>query len=87
MEKYREIAIYAPFALLYVVDFITRLKKNDINYLDFFSISIVVFFVICYAAHILGMISLYYMAKLYFVLWIVIFALHFLIFMKLACHI
>lgn len=75
MEKYREIAIYAPFALLYVVDFITRLKKNDINYLDFFSISIVVFFVICYAAHILGMISLYYMAKLYFVLWIVIFAL------------
>lgn len=75
MEKYREIAIYAPFALLYVVDFITRLKKNDINYLDFFSISIVVFFAICYAAHILGMISLYYMAKLYFVLWIVIFAL------------
>ena len=75
MEKYREIAIYAPFAILYVVDLIKRLKNKDINYLDFFSIGIVGLFVVFYAAHILGMISLYYMAKLYFILWIVIFAL------------
>lgn len=75
MEKYKEIIIYAPFALLYAVDFIKRLRKKDINYLDIFSIGVIGYFGVFYIAHILGMVSLYYMAKLYFILWIAIFVI------------
>ena len=74
MEKYKEIIVYVPFALLYLVDLFKRIKEKDIKYLDIFSIGIVGFFGIFYIAYVLGMISTYYMAKLYFILWIAIFA-------------
>ncbi len=74
MEKYKEIIIYAPFALLYIVDLFKRIKEKDIKFLDAFSFGIVGFFVVFYIAYVLGMISTYYIAKIYFILWIVIFA-------------
>lgn len=74
MEKYKEIIVYVPFALLYLIDLFKRIKEKDIKYLDIFSIGIVGFFGIFYITYVLGMISTYYMAKLYFILWIAIFA-------------
>ena len=74
MEKYKEIIIYVPFALLYLVDLFKRIKVKDIKFLDVYSSGIVGFFGVFYIAYVLGMISTYYMAKLYFILWIAIFA-------------
>ncbi len=74
MEKYKEIIIYAPFALLYLVDLFKRIKEKDIRFLDVYSSGIIGFFGVFYIAYVLGMISTYYIAKLYFVLWIAIFA-------------
>ena len=75
IEKYKEIIIYAPFAILYIVDLFKRIKKEkDIKFLDVYASGIVGFFGVFYIAYILGMISTYYIAKLYFALWIAIFA-------------
>ena len=75
MEKYKEIIIYVPFALLYLVDLFKRIKEKDIKFLDAFSFGIVGFFAVFYIAYVLGMISTYYIAKIYFILWIAIFAI------------
>ena len=75
MEKYKEIIIYVPFLLLYVVDLFKRIREKDIKFLDVYSSGIIGFFGVFYIAHVLGMMSVYYMAKLYFMLWIIIFAI------------
>ena len=75
MEKYQNINVYIPFLLFFIVDFIIRIKEKNIRFLDVFSVGILGFFAAFYLAHILGKISLYYMAKLYFILWIDLFAI------------
>ena len=74
-EKYRDFIAYVPFAILYVFEFFKRLKNKEIKYLDIFSICIVGFLGIFYIGALLNKISWYYMIKVYFIFWIVIFGI------------
>ena len=74
-EKYRNFLAYIPIALIFVVEEIERLKKKEIRFLDIFSIVTIFFLGLFYVGMILGKVSPYYLLKLYFIVWIVIFAL------------
>lgn len=74
-EKFRDFVAYIPFAILYVIDFIKRLKKKEIKYLDIFSICIVGFLCLFYIGALTNKVSWYYMIKIYFIFWIVIFGI------------
>lgn len=75
-EKYFDFLPYIPFAILYAVNFIIRVfKEKDIRYLDVFSICIVGLLVVFYLGLLTGKVSLYYMLKMYFIFWMVIFAI------------
>lgn len=74
-EKFRDFVVYIPFALLYVIDLFKRLKKKEIRYLDIFSICIVGFLGLFYIGALTNKISWYYMIKIYFVFWMVIFGI------------
>ena len=75
-EKYFDFLPYIPFAILYVVSLIKRVfKEKDIRYLDVFSICIVGLLVLFYLGLLTGKVSLYYMLKMYFIFWMVIFAI------------
>lgn len=74
-EKSRNFVVYVPFAILYVVNFIKRLKNKDIKYLDIFSICIVGFLALFYIGALANKVSWYYMIKIYFIFWMVIFGI------------
>ncbi len=74
-EKFRDFVAYIPFAIIYAVDFLKRLKNKDIQYLDIFSICIVGFLGLFYIGALTGKVSWYYMIKIYFIFWMVIFAI------------
>lgn len=74
-EKFRDFVAYIPFAILYAVDFIKRLKKREIKYLDIFAICIVGFLGLFYIGALTNKVSWYYMIKIYFIFWIVIFGI------------
>lgn len=74
-EKFRDFVAYIPFAILYVVDFIKRLKNKEIKYLDIFSICTVGFLGLFYIGALTNKVSWYYMIKIYFIFWIVIFGI------------
>ena len=61
--------------MLYAIDFIKRLKNKDITYLDIFSICIVGFLGVFYIGALINKVSWYYMIKIYFIFWMVIFGI------------
>lgn len=73
-EKYRNFIAYIPFAIIFASELFKRLKNKDIRFLDVFSCIMVGYLILLYAGMLLGKVSPYYMLKLYFVIWIVIFA-------------
>lgn len=72
-EKYKNFIMYIPFAILYVVELYKRIKNKEITYVDVFSVLTIGFLVIMYAGMLIGKVSPYYMLKIYFVVWPVIF--------------
>ncbi len=73
-EKYRNFIAYIPFAIIFVVELFKRIKNKNIRFLDIFSCIMAGYLILFYAGMLLGKVSPYYMLKLYFVIWIVIFA-------------
>lgn len=71
-ELWRDIIYYAPFAIIYAITLLKKLKDKDIEFFDVFSVIYVMFYAVMYVAMRLAMISPYYFYKTYFVLWIVI---------------
>lgn len=74
-EKFRDFVVYIPFAVLYAFDFFKRLKNKDIRYLDIFAICVVGFLGVFYIGALTNKISWYYMIKIYFIFWMVIFGI------------
>lgn len=73
-EKYRNFIAYIPFAIIFVVELVKRIKDKNIRFLDVFSCIMVGYLMLLYAGYFANVVSQYYMLKLYFVIWIVIFA-------------
>lgn len=72
-EKYLNFYVYIPFAIMYAFEFVKKLKNKELEYSDIFAIVIMGFFAVLNLGEIFGLVSSYYMFKIYFILWIVIF--------------
>lgn len=74
-ELYRNFLVYVPFAIIYCVEIIKRIKKKELRYLDIFSIITVGFWALLYLGYRIDIVSKYYMYKIYYILWIAIFGI------------
>lgn len=72
-EKYINFFAYIPFAIMYAFEFVKKLKNKELEYSDIFAIIIMGFFAVLNLGEIFGFVSQYYMFKIYYILWIVIF--------------
>ena len=72
-EKKANFLPYLPFAFLYCVEIVKRVMKRKLTYFDIFAVCFMGYFALIYLGLMFGKVSLYYMFKNYFVLWIVIF--------------
>ena len=72
-EKYQNFLPYIPFAIMYAVIFIKRFIKKELKYMDVFSLFMVGYLALTYIGMLLGKVSPYYMLKIYFIIWMVIF--------------
>lgn len=72
-EKYQNFLPYIPFAIMYAVIFIKRFIKKELKYMDVFSVFMVGYLALTYIGMLLGKVSPYYMLKIYFIIWMVIF--------------
>ena len=73
-EKYKNFIAYIPFAIVFVFETFERIKKKEYRFLDVFSIIMVGYLVLFYIGMIIGKVAPYYMLKIYFIIWMVIFA-------------
>ena len=73
-EKYKNFIAYIPFAIIFIVELVKRIKNREIRFLDVFSCTMAGYLILFYIGMLIGKVSPYYMIKLYFVIWIVIFA-------------
>lgn len=74
LEKYRNFIAYIPFGIIYLVELIRRIKNKELKYLDLFSCLMGGYLVLFYLGMVLGKVSPYYLIKLYFIIWLVLFA-------------
>ena len=65
---------YIPFALIFCAEFIKKLKNQSLKFLDIFSVCIIGFLALLWIGMSVHVVSQYYMLKLYFITWVVIFA-------------
>ena len=72
-EKYINFYVYIPFLIMYIFEFIKKFKNKELEYSDIFAIIVMGFFALLNLGEIFGFVSQYYMFKVYFILWIVIF--------------
>lgn len=72
-EKYLNFFAYIPFAIMYAFEFVKKVKNKELEYSDIFAIVIMGFFAVLNLGEIFGFVSQYYMFKIYYILWIVIF--------------
>lgn len=72
-EKYLNFYAYIPFAIMYAFEFVKKFKNKELEYSDIFSVIIVGFFALLNIGVSFGVVSEYYMFKIYYILWIVIF--------------
>lgn len=73
-ERYRNFLPYVPFAIIYFVDIINKIRKKELTYMDVFSVCMMGYLALIVLGLFAGKVSLYYMFKTYSVIWIVVFA-------------
>lgn len=72
-ERYRNFIAYIPFAVMYIFELVKKFKNKEIEYQDVFSIIVVGFLGLFLIGEKFEVVSQYYMLKIYFILWLVIF--------------
>lgn len=72
-ERYRNFIPFIPFAIMYFVEIIKRIKNKQLRYMDVFAIVMMGFFACLCLGLLSGKVSLYYMFKVYFIIWMVVF--------------
>ncbi len=73
-EKIVNFIPYIPFAIIFILEIMNRIKNKKIRFLDVFTCIIIGYLALFYIGMLLGKVSPYYMLKLYFIVWIVVFA-------------
>lgn len=74
LEKYANLLPYIPFLIVFAFEVIKRFKEKKNTYLDFFATIIIGYLILFYAGMMIHKVSPYYMIKIYFVLWLAVFA-------------
>ena len=72
-EKYQNFLPYIPFAIMYMGVVVRRFIKKELKYMDVFSVFMIGYLAVFYIGMLLGKVSPYYMLKIYFIVWMVIF--------------
>ena len=72
-EKYLNFFAYIPFAIMYAFEFVKKFKNKQLEYSDVFAVVIIGFYALLNIGLAFGFVSDYYMFKIYYILWIVIF--------------
>lgn len=73
-EKYKNFIPYIPFAIMYAFDIIKKIKNKELTYMDIFAVVMMGYFaVLAFGLH-YGFVSLYYMFKIYYIIWMVVFS-------------
>lgn len=73
-EKLTNFIPYVPFAILYFAEIIKRIKNKSLRYMDVFAVCIMGCLACLYLGLRYGLVAPYYMLKVYFIMWMVIFA-------------
>lgn len=73
-EKFTNFIPYIPFAILYFAEIIKRIKNKSLRYMDVFAVCMMGFLALLYLGLRYGLVAPYYMLKIYFIIWMVIFA-------------
>lgn len=73
-EKYKNFIPYIPFAVMYFIELIKKIKNKELTYMDVFAVIMMGYFGILAVGLHFGSVSLYYMFKIYYIIWMVIFA-------------
>lgn len=73
-EKFTNFIPYIPFAVLYFAELIKRIKNKKLRYMDVFAVCIMGCLACLYLGLRYGLVAPYYMLKVYFIMWMVIFA-------------
>ncbi len=73
-EKFTNFIPYVPFAILYFVEIIKRIKNKSLRYMDVFAVCMMGCLACLYLGLRYGLVAPYYMLKIYFIIWMVIFA-------------
>lgn len=72
-DTYKNFIPYIPFAIMYLVEIIKKIKNKQLKYMDIFAVIMMLYFAIFSFGLRLGKVSLYYMFKIYYVVWMVTF--------------
>ena len=66
---------YTPFFVLFLIEIVKRIKNKKIKYLDVFGVFIILYLLLLILGVKLNLASEYYMYKVYFIMWMVTFAI------------
>lgn len=70
--KYADLIPYVPFAIMYGILLIKKIIKKELRYFDIFSVLMIGYLVLAQIGNIKGKVSLYYLFKIYYVVWMVV---------------
>ncbi len=73
-EKYRNFIVYIPFAIMYAFEIVKKIKNKELTYMDIFAVIMMGFFALIYLGMLAKFVSDYYMLKIYFIIWMVVFS-------------
>ncbi len=72
-ERYKNFIPYIPFAIMYCFEVIRKIKNRELTYMDVFAIINMGYFAVLNLGLRYGFVSEYYMYKIYYIIWMVIF--------------
>ncbi len=73
-EKYVNFLPYVPFGVIFVFELIKRIKAKELRFLDVLCVILTGYLALFYLGMLANKVSPYYMLKVYFAEWIIIFA-------------
>ena len=74
-EKYKNFIPYIPILIIYIFELARKIKNKELEYVDVFTLLTTGYLILFYAGMLLGKVSPYYMLKIYFIIWIALFAI------------
>ncbi len=72
-EKYINFIPYVPFAIIFLYELVKKIKQKEVKFLDIFCVILTGYLALFYLGMLANKVSPYYMIKVYFAEWIIVF--------------